>query len=333
MTQTDELEPALRMLFDRQARAIEVPALEPDDLVTGGMSRGQPSPGALRVAIIAVAALVPLFAVGLFALRSDDSTVRAGNEPNTPETPTVTAVASRATFVADTRRVAMSASAVTIEAGGVVFTPVEPVTIHSDPGTWNEYTTLELEWPQHGVDMRLYIYFSSDGTDWWSNEIRTYDGSREGEWITYTGEFFRSALGAPFSGNLNVAASDHGVDAKLQITDLVLEAFRRPDACQTKASPFALEPDIDALEVTGVPQGYGLGVTLLDTSTCTVSASASDVRYMWRAGASDVVAVTANGAHAQLNVKQPYETLLTVVAVDTSGRELATTEIRVIGHE
>ena len=46
-----------------------------------------------------------------------------------------------------------------------------------------------------GVEMRLNIYFASDGHDWWANEIRTYNGKSPGDWIEYTGTFFRTPLG------------------------------------------------------------------------------------------------------------------------------------------
>lgn len=78
---------------------------------------------------------------------------------------------------------------------------VASVERHSDPGTAT-YRTLEVTWQEHGTEMRVYLYFAADATHWWVNEIRTYNGRTPGDWITYTGEFFKTPQGRPFRGTL-----------------------------------------------------------------------------------------------------------------------------------
>lgn len=73
-----------------------------------------------------------------------------------------------------------------------------PMSIHSDPGN-PKYTSLEVMWVEQGVQMRLFIYFTSDGKQWWSKEFRTYNGQAQGDWIYYYGDFFRSTLGTPYA--------------------------------------------------------------------------------------------------------------------------------------
>jgi hypothetical protein len=97
--------------------------------------------------------------------------------------------------------------------------------VSSDPGDPN-YQTLELTWTEHGVEMRWYVYVRSDGLEWWSDEMRTYDGSAAGEWVTFTGDFFRSPLGEAYTGELDVTAADHGVTSRLRVGGLTLAAFR-----------------------------------------------------------------------------------------------------------
>ena len=77
------------------------------------------------------------------------------------------------------------------------------VDVHSDPGD-AKYQTLELTWHENGVEQRWYIYFASDGKDWWATEMRTYDGSAEGEWVYFTGARFRTPLGSAWSGDLDL---------------------------------------------------------------------------------------------------------------------------------
>src|SRR5690606_29046033 len=102
-----------------------------------------------------------------------------------------------------TRSVALDASDFYIEADGVRFVGAPSITVRSDPGD-DTYTTLELDWLEHGVEMRMFLYFKSDGRDWWAFEVRSYDGTQNADWITYEGEFFRSPLGQPFRGTVHL---------------------------------------------------------------------------------------------------------------------------------
>jgi len=97
------------------------------------------------------------------------------------------------------------AAAIEIDAGGKQFTVVTDA-VQINPGMANPvaYTTLEAIWLEHGVEMRVNVYLHSDGTEWWSDEIRHYDGAAQGDWITYKGDFFRSPVGMPFEGDLTV---------------------------------------------------------------------------------------------------------------------------------
>ena len=75
--------------------------------------------------------------------------------------------------------------------------------LNSDPGG-SDYWTLEVIWFEHEVEQRLNMYFGSDGTDWWVDEIRTYDGYDPGEWVYAYGPFFQTPLGEAFEGDVEV---------------------------------------------------------------------------------------------------------------------------------
>ncbi len=75
--------------------------------------------------------------------------------------------------------------------------------VHSDPGS-PDYTTLELEWEENDREMRFYAYFSADAKSWWADEIRTYDGQVDADWLWYTGPFFKSPIGQPFKGDVDL---------------------------------------------------------------------------------------------------------------------------------
>lgn len=93
-----------------------------------------------------------------------------------------------------------------IQANGRRFTAAVPqVGLNSDPGNAT-YRTLEATWQEHGVEMRLNLYFGGDESSWWVSEIRIYDGKPRGEWVTWTGTWFRAPIGAAWTGDLELSA-------------------------------------------------------------------------------------------------------------------------------
>lgn len=98
----------------------------------------------------------------------------------------------------------LAADSLALEANDLIFTTEgTSLGVGSDPGG-PDYWTLEAEWTEHDREQRLYLYFGSDGTDWWVDEIRTYDGHDPGEWIAYQGPHFRTPLGQAFEGDIRL---------------------------------------------------------------------------------------------------------------------------------
>ena len=295
---SDDLDRRLTVLFREQAASIPVPPPGPVVLYAVPTRRARSTRRLL--AAVGVAALAcAVLAVALVG--SDDGPRQVTTGPadtgapspdpsaGTPAT-TTTAPASTGQFTAETRQVALTADAVTIKAGGKEFVTVSPVSVRGDPGMPNEYTTLELTWQEHGVEMRLFIYFSSDGGQWWSNEIRTYNGAASGDWITYKGDFFRRPLGQPFTGDFTVATPDPAVGS-LHFSNLRLEAFRTPSVCATARGAFALEPGTSPITIDGFSSGYGAAVHLLSTTGCTPVPDEDQYRYEWTTNDPDVVTI------------------------------------------
>lgn len=130
-------------------------------------------------------------------------------------------VAAEIDWRADSGRVRLKAADLAIAANDKILTVGDAdVTVHGDRGDLL-YWTLEAEWREQGVPMRLFIYFTSDGTDWWATSIRTYDGTERGDWVEYRGEFFRTPLGKPFAGDLFL--TDPERSCSLRLTKLRLE--------------------------------------------------------------------------------------------------------------
>jgi hypothetical protein len=125
-----------------------------------------------------------------------------------------------------TNRVSLEADDFYLIADGDTFyADVSDIDIHSDAGD-STYCTLELTWQENNVEMRLFIYFDADGTDWWSSEFRTYDGQTSADWICYYGTFFMSPLGTAFTGDFEEeSTAGNEYTGKVYFQNLALQAF------------------------------------------------------------------------------------------------------------
>ena len=83
------------------------------------------------------------------------------------------------------------------------------------------FTTLELEWYEHDVNMRLNIYFANDGENWYASEIETYNGGEEGESVYYEDTYFTTALGEAYEGDFSAKSSSYSI----VFENLNLQAF------------------------------------------------------------------------------------------------------------
>lgn len=245
------LDDDLRTLFARQADAMPVPVPILDQPVARVTSLDDRRPRRWLLAAAAVA----LLGAGGIALAQ-----RSGTTPVDPATaPPADPPVAPAAFSYATPTVRLSADSIQVVVGGEAFAPHD-VAVHSDPGD-GEYTTLELIWTDAGVEQRIFVYFTSDGTQWWAPEISTYGDPGPDRWITTEGQWFTSPLGTPWTGDLDLP--------NLRITGMTLEAFRRPDVCDHPTGPLAVVsayPSIDGI----VGTGFAGHVQVIDTTTCTV---------------------------------------------------------------
>lgn len=241
-------------------------------------------------------------------------------------------------FVFQTPTVRLTADSIEVIAEGATFVPTG-ATVEGDPGS-AEYTTLELTWVEDGIEQRLFVYFRSDGTSWWADEIRTRDGTEDAEWVTAQGEWFRSPLGTPWVGDLDLP--------NLRITNMALEAFRRPDACTNPTAAMAVVPaysSIDGLAIDGA--GFAFRVDLIDTSNCTLVdptpyvfvVSVDDTSVAAVVGQDSTPPMTSvEGAageptlaagRIELAMVGPGETTVRVTVSDSSGTEVGTVAVPV----
>ncbi len=242
------LERHLGELFDAEHQAITPSQPEWDESATFAVvALDTQRVGARRrigVAVIAVAASAAVLAIGLtvvFTVMSGRSGVTTqprvgGSGPSDAGAAGCTDGTTPATYPCsapvrwDTPQVHLEGTGFSIitvsQAGAKDFTANDPnISVHSDPG-YATYQTLELEWHENGVEQRWYIYFASDGKDWWASQMQTFDGqSTASDGIPFGGQRFRTPLGSAWSGDLDVTASDHGVTSHIRMRIAHLQAF------------------------------------------------------------------------------------------------------------
>jgi hypothetical protein len=127
-----------------------------------------------------------------------------------------------------TETVTLTASDFWIVADGQVYGKDRAgLDIHSDPGS-PTYTTLELTWTERGNPMRFFIYLHADPSHWWSDEMRTYDGQSDGDWLFYRGTYFSAPIGQTFHGDLDLTnAAEDQFRGELHLHGLALSTTMR----------------------------------------------------------------------------------------------------------
>ncbi len=122
--------------------------------------------------------------------------------PNRTPTPVPTSSWHSVSWNTDT--VSLKADNFYVVANGVTFVPGRGITpmvsVRSDQGNPG-YTSLEVEWTDNGIPMRFYMYLKAEGGRWYVSEMRTYNGSTPGDWVTYTDPttYFSTLIGQTYS--------------------------------------------------------------------------------------------------------------------------------------
>jgi hypothetical protein len=313
-----DIEQDLRELFDRQVDAMAVGTRVWDDIPMPTVVPLRPRRSRTALAAVISTAAAITLVVGVIAIRPGNRGVNVEGRPGS---------ATPVRFT--TPQVSFAADGLAIDAGGKTFTTnATAVEVHSDPGTPNTYTTLELDWTEHGVGMRLYIYFTSDGHNWWSNEIRTYNGNAQGDWIYYRGTFFRAPLGTAFTGTVDLVATEG--TGHLRLTNLHLQPFLRPAACENATTQFVLDPQYDRIDIPKGSSGFGAGVTnVLNAASCTQVADPHAFSY-------DVRIVNPAVARIDVDADQPPRTEWLGIdpthAIDIARTGPGTTMLHLVAH-
>lgn len=112
------------------------------------------------------------------------------------------------------------------------------MTIHSDMNTAKP--TLELSWTENDVPMHFYMYLSNTLSSWSVAEMRTDDGSKNGEWVYFRNLDIKSLLGDVFiSPKFEIKSSDRGslVDGDTVVSYITFKNLRLQSLLKPQPTP------------------------------------------------------------------------------------------------
>lgn len=144
-----------------------------------------------------------------------------------------------------TEVVGLAADSVRIDANGTALNTETPLLkVDGDPGSL-AYWTLEVTWIEAGLEQRLNLYFKADAQSWWIDEVRVYDNvGPQPDWASFPqGPHFRTLLGQPFEGDIDLAGKGRNGPVRLQIAGAVLAVAPRPSFVQPPGGGFAVTTD------------------------------------------------------------------------------------------
>ena len=196
----------------------------------------------------------------------------------------------------------------------------------------------------------LSFNFSSDAQDWWVDEIRASPpqanyakppGPTPGD-VSFHGEYFRSPLGEPFTGNLDLVDPTTGLQVHMGGIRLSVSPQRLD--CTGLARPYAVRDNFNGSTINlDVGSTIGDELQLVDTGVCTlapqndranftyVSQDPSIAEFLPGDCAVLIPAKCERGVIAEMRALRPGRTVITVTVRDgVSGAFITRSDLSVV---
>lgn len=191
------------------------------------------------VGLLAAALIGATLGVGAFLARPDDPLRQL--DANDPALVAIDAKRVQWT----TEVVRLGADAVTIDANGSTLRADSPLMkVSSDPGSLTSWS-LEVTWFEADLEQRLNVYFNADRTSWWIEGLQVYDNvGPNPDWASFPrGPHFRTLLGQPFSGDIDIVGAGRAGPVRLRIDGAVLAVAPQPSFVEPPGGGVALKTD------------------------------------------------------------------------------------------
>ena len=196
-----------------------------------------------------------------------------------------------------TSKASISSSNLVIINGENTFSPKLDVQLDSDPD--DEKGTLELAWYEHGIEMRLNMYFKrTSDTEWEMYELRTY-GNPKMDWYYYKlfNNPIKSKVDTPFYSKLLILRSTEDSSKVVVCKDCKISAF---DSANHEVSEYgyslSIPRDTEKVEPITLPtvlrMGLPVRVYLRDNNNLVVQ-DQNDFYYRWYSEKPSMVRISS----------------------------------------
>ncbi len=209
--------------------------------------------------------------------------------------------------------------------------------VQSDPGS-DTYTTLEATWHEHGVEMRMFIYFAQENGQWRVTELRTYDGNQRGEWIYYDGTAFGTQAVGQAINKDNFTLTSRDGSGHVSFGTLQLQAFLPHPSPSLSPAGYYIEPKPYGTVAFGVStpnSGYNIIAVVRNTQGQIVT-DQSDFHFTWTSQDPTIVTVQPDSVPPNgqciLGIQSPCPQLWGSMKGIRLGTTTVTVEVRRISN-
>jgi hypothetical protein len=200
----------------------------------GGYLRGRIRAAAIDEPV-GFSPLVVVAILGLLLVAAVGATLTVGSllfRSDTPLPPPDAAVPdlSAKPIAWQTEVVHLGADALDLRANGkALHASTNQLKVDGDRGSL-DYWTLELAWPEAGLEQRINLYFKSDGRSWWIDQVQAYDAvGPQPKWAAFPRDrLAMTPLGQPFRGDLTVQGKGRAGPVDLHLENVVLSVTPQP---------------------------------------------------------------------------------------------------------
>jgi hypothetical protein len=259
------------------------------------------------IGLLAAALVGATLGVGAFLSRPDEPLTQL--DANDPALAAIEAKRIRW----ETEVVRLGADSVTIDANGKSLHAETPnMKIHSDPGSLTSWS-LEVTWLEENLEQRLNVYFNADRTSWWIEGVQVYDNVRPTpDWASFPrGPHFRTPLGQPFTGDIDLAGRGRAGPVRLRIDGAVLAVAPQPSFVEPPGGGMVLDSD------PFLPGGRlrCSGILQLSPREAEAALQAFGYRLSWRF----VYSTGPNSGYSEKVLKAPPVGFISETAIGSDG--------------
>lgn len=202
--------------------------------------------------ILALVVALPLFVWAIINLNFNLKEKAASGEPGSSSP--ISWVTSDVSITADDFYITSNNKTYRGDSQNVMVTPGVV-----DTNTGNtRWANIEVRTNEYGDDIRMKIYFSTDGSGWHVSSVGVLNSNYSNNWVTYDGRFIDTPLGSSHSLNgthsfMLVDPATNTLIADIYYTNLNIQAFTNSSPLNVISCEDSFGDNFDTNSQSGVP--------------------------------------------------------------------------------